>query len=154
MTEPVILPVTETRHFDSFARMMAEQDPWKRMGYGYDACRSSFEGDWRNVLGIFVAGAATGFAVLQPLGTFRGYIQTICIDSVHQRKGYGNRLLDYCEQEIARSSPNVFICVSEFNEGAQRLYRSRGYETIGILRDFVKAGFNEILMRKTSGPFL
>ena len=154
MTEPVILPVTESRHFDSFARMMAEQDPWKRMGYGYVTCRSSFEGDWRNVLGIFVDGAATGFAVLQPLGTFRGYIQTICIDSGHQRKGYGNRLLDYCEQEIARYSPNVFICVSEFNEGAQRLYRSRGYETIGILRDFVKAGFNEILMRKTSGPFL
>ena len=47
----------------------------------------------------------------------------------------------------------MFICVSSFNPGAQRFYRSLGYETIGELKDFVVRGHSEILLRKTIAPW-
>jgi RimJ/RimL family protein N-acetyltransferase len=44
------------------------------------------------------------------------------------------------------------MCVSSFNRRAARLYRRLGYERVGRLRDYVVAGQDEILLRKTLGP--
>jgi ribosomal protein S18 acetylase RimI-like enzyme len=46
----------------------------------------------------------------------------------------------------------VFLCVSSFNERAQKLYQRLGYERVGELPDYVVKGYSEILMRKTRGP--
>jgi len=46
----------------------------------------------------------------------------------------------------------VFLCVSAFNTRAQRFYARMGYEPIGVWRDYVIAGEDEILMRKPTGP--
>ncbi|HEY0787399.1 MAG TPA: N-acetyltransferase, partial [Thermoanaerobaculia bacterium] len=51
-----------------------------------------------------------------------------------------------------RESPNAFLCVSSFNEGAKRLYERSGYEVVGVLRDYLVRSYDEILMRKTIGP--
>ena len=51
-----------------------------------------------------------------------------------------------------KKSPNVFISVSLFNKGARRLYRRLGYKRIGILKDLIRKGFDELLLRKTLGP--
>jgi len=67
-------------------------------------------------------------------------------------KGYGTRILQFCEDRILKYSPNIFICVSEFNQGALDLYTRCGFEKVGELKDFIKTGFTEILLRKTVGP--
>jgi ribosomal protein S18 acetylase RimI-like enzyme len=61
-------------------------------------------------------------------------------------------MLSFAEERILATVPNVFLCVSSFNEGAKRLYRRLGYEVIGELRDYVVEGHSEILLRKTTGP--
>ena len=66
--------------------------------------------------------------------------------------GIGTQLLQFCEERIFNVSPNVFICVSSFNSGAQRLYYKLGYQKIGELKDFIVHGHSEILLRKTIGP--
>jgi ribosomal-protein-alanine N-acetyltransferase len=41
--------------------------------------------------------------------------------------------------------------VSSFNGGALHLYKKFGFELIGELKDFIKPGFTELLLRKTVG---
>ena len=93
-----------------------------------------------------------GFVILQIGGTFKGYIQTICVDEAFRSKGIGKRLLQFCEERILKISPNIFICVSSFNKGAIKLYEEFGFKLVGKLDNFVKEGFTELLLRKTFGP--
>jgi ribosomal protein S18 acetylase RimI-like enzyme len=44
------------------------------------------------------------------------------------------------------------MCVSSFNKKAQKLYRRLGYEKVGVLKNFIVNGHDEILLRKTMGP--
>ena len=44
------------------------------------------------------------------------------------------------------------MCVSSFNTEAQKLYLRLGYEIVGELKDYIVAGYSEILLRKTIGP--
>lgn len=65
----------------------------------------------------------------------------------------GTALLSWAERRIHRESPNVFLCVSSFNVAAQRLYERLGYETVGRFADFIVQGHDELLLRKTRGPW-
>ena len=48
----------------------------------------------------------------------------------------------------------MFLCVSDFNRGALRLYQRLGYELVGALPDFLVSGSAELLLRKTRGPWV
>ncbi len=87
-------------------------------------------------------------------GSFKGYIQTICINEAHRGKRLGKKLLWFCEEKIFKIPPNIFIGVSYFNEGAIKLYFEFGFTCIGELHNFVKQGFTELLLRKTIGPII
>jgi ribosomal protein S18 acetylase RimI-like enzyme len=85
-------------------------------------------------------------------GTFTGYIQTVAVGADWRGRGLGSRLIAFAEKRIFAEKPNVFMCVSSFNKKAQRLYRRLGYEKIGVLKNFIVSGHDEILLRKTIGP--
>ena len=84
-------------------------------------------------------------------GTFKGYIQTICVSQEARGKGIGTALIQFAENRIFNVSPNVFMCVSSFNNEATKLYKQLGYEKIGELKDFILKGYSEILLRKSTG---
>ena len=64
----------------------------------------------------------------------------------------GTALVAFAEERIFREHRNVFICVSDFNPGARRLYERLGYRLVGELTDYIVAGHSELLLRKTRGP--
>jgi len=134
------------------AGIMAETDPWITLGINHDQCLKAFEGSFREVFVMKNEKDTIGFVIMQPQGTFKGYIQTIAIHQNYRGKGYGTQLLQFCEDHILAYSPNIFICVSSFNKGAIQLYTNFGFELIGELKDFIKPGFDELLLRKTVGP--
>jgi ribosomal protein S18 acetylase RimI-like enzyme len=138
--------------FASCALMMSKTDPWITLGFSYDQCLGAFEGDFREIYILRSGKTIAGFVILQVCGTFSGYIQTICIGEEFRGRGYGTKLLKFCEERILKFSPNVFICVSSFNKGAARLYYQLGFRLVGELENFVKEGFSELLLRKTVGP--
>lgn len=150
--ELVIQPCSEPEDFDRFAHWMAASDPWLTLQLDAAYCRKAFEGVSKETWIIAVDGSTAGFVILQMAGTFRGYIQTLFIAPDFQGKGLGHQLVDFCEAHIGRISPNIFICVSSFNEGARKLYEARGFELVGVLKNFIRNGFDELLYRKTSGP--
>jgi ribosomal protein S18 acetylase RimI-like enzyme len=85
-------------------------------------------------------------------GAFTGYIQTIVIKAEERGKGLGEAAIKYAESLIFKQSPNVFICVSSFNPGALKLYKQLGYEEVGVIKDYIIKGYDEIFLRKTLGP--
>ena len=144
----------DPEEFEVCARMMSLSDPWITLGIDYNKCLKAFEGDCKEIYLLEDAKEIAGFVILQVCGTFKGYIQTICIDEKYRGKGLGKKLLHFSEERIAKISPNVFICVSSFNTGAVKLYYEIGFKLVGELKDFVKEGFDELLLRKTSGQIL
>ena len=151
--ENVIITVTkDPGHFAVCASMMSDTDPWITLGVNYSQCLNAFEGDCKEVYIVSFANDIIGFVILQVCGTFSGYIQTICIREDCRGQGLGTMLLEFCEQRILKFSPNVFICVSSFNNEAIRLYYEFGFKLVGELDNFVKEGFTELLLRKTVGP--
>ena len=131
---------------------MSATDPWITYDMDYSQCLKAFDGPYKEIYVLEDENGIAGFAILQICGTFKGYIQTLCIDETHRGKGLGKKMLRFCEDRILKISPNVFICVSSFNKGAIKLYYEFGFKLIGELNDFMKEGFSELLLRKTFGP--
>ncbi|NWJ50258.1 MAG: GNAT family N-acetyltransferase [Bacteroidetes bacterium] len=145
---------TDPQDFVVCGTMMAKSDPWITLGMNYDLCIKAFEGALKEIYIVSVNEEIVGFVILQMGGTFKGYIQTLCVSEAYRGKGYGKKLLHFCEKRILTISPNIFICVSLFNKGAIKLYEEFGFKRIGELENFVKEGFTELLLRKTFGPIV
>jgi [ribosomal protein S18]-alanine N-acetyltransferase len=134
------------------ARLMSASEPWVTLGRSCDDSMKQLLDPSKEIYLALSGDTVTGFIVLVLNGAFTGYIQTIGVMPEWRNKGIGSRLLKFAEDLILEKSPNVFICVSSFNGAAQRLYERRGYEEVGELKNYVASGYDEILMRKTTGP--
>ncbi|HQK40747.1 MAG TPA: N-acetyltransferase, partial [Flavobacterium alvei] len=143
---------TNQDDFDFCALMMAKSDPWITLEMDFDLCIQAFDGVSKEVYIIRINTEIAGFVILQIDGTFKGYIQTICINENYRGKGLGKKLLTFCEERILKISPTIFICVSSFNTRALQLYTDFGFKIIGELPNFIREGFTEILLWKTFGP--
>ena len=137
---------------DRCALMMSGSEPWITLKRDLEACKEAMRGDHKEVYIGTENGELLGFIVLQTAGTFRGYIQSICISPERRGSGLGTALIQFAENRIFSFSPNVFMLVSSFNESAAHLYFRLGYEKIGTLKNFVREGYDEYLLRKTIGP--
>lgn len=140
-------------HFSEMASIMCNSEPWITLQRNHAACLGSLRGEGKEVYTVFSAGEVIGVVGLQVLGSFRIYLQSICIAEKARGKGVGSRVLDFCEERIFSESPNFFLCVSGFNKEAQKLYFGRGFELIGEIKDFVIEGQSELLLRKSVGSF-
>jgi len=151
--ETTIRPIQGREEIDVCARMMAGSEPWITLQRDYDASVQTLTSPGKEVYVAADGRQILGFIILNLQGGFTGYIQSIGVAPEWRSRGTGRRLVAYAEERIFREAPNVFICVSSFNPGAQRFYRSLGYEAIGELKDFVVRGHSEILLRKTIAPW-
>ena len=134
------------------ARMMANSEPWMTLRRDYDASLKILTDPSKEVYLALVANEIVGFTILSMQGVFVGYLQSVCVAPNWRGKGIGTQLMDYVEKRILGETPNVFICVSSFNERARKLYERRGYEVVGELKNWIVNGNSEILLRKTIGP--
>ena len=136
------------------ARLMAASDPWHKLGLTSRHCLKAFKVPYRETLLAVAGPELAGLVTITMYGTFRGYIQSLFVAPGFRGTGVGAELLGRAEKKIFKKAPNVFLCVSSFNKGAQRFYRRQGYARIGALKDFVVRGQDEVLMRKTIAPSL
>lgn len=148
-----VRPIASEAERDACARLMSESEPWLTLGRGYEASLAIISDPTREAYWLEHGGEWAGFLLLYLHGPFRGYVQTICLRQACRGRGLGSAVLAWAEQRIFRESPNVFLCVSDFNTGALRLYRRMGYELVGPLTDFLVAGSAELLFRKSRGPW-
>lgn len=141
-----------TEELKECARMMAGSQPWLTLGRTYDDSFTTISDASKEVYVAVRDNIVVGFIILNMRGAFVGYIQTVCVAPEWRGKAIGTLLLQFAEERILSVTPNVFICVSSFNQSAQRLYERLGYEIVGELKDYLVAGHSEILLRKTVAP--
>lgn len=134
------------------ARTMANSEPWLTLRRTYEKSLALLLNTTKEVYLAARANEIAGFIILDLNGAFKGYLQTICVLPNWRGRGVGTQLIAFAEARIFREAPNVFMCVSSFNPLAQKLYLRLGYEVVGVLRDYVVAGHDEILLRKTIAP--
>jgi len=134
------------------AALMAASDPWLKLGLREHHCLKTFSAPFRETYAARADGELAGFVIITMYGTFRGYIQVLFVSPRYRGRGLGEELMAFAEKKIFGRAPNVFLCVSSFNKGAQRFYRRLGYRKAGLLKDFLVKGSDELLLRKTLGP--
>ncbi len=149
---------TEIREFESAAdaewaaATMAASEPWVTLGTSYERSLKLLGNAARERYLARVAGEPAGFLVISMQGAFVGYVQLLGVAEKFRGQGVGRSLIEFAERRIFDETPNVFICVSDFNSQAKDFYARLGYLRVGELKDFIIAGHSEILLRKTVGP--
>jgi [ribosomal protein S18]-alanine N-acetyltransferase len=152
LVEILIRPLKGAGEARQCARMMVESEPWITLKRGFAATLKLITDQTKEVYVAHAQGIAVGHVVVNMEGPFAGYIQALVVAPEWRGRRIGERLLEFAEERIFRDSPNVFLCVSGFNKGAQKFYARLGYERIGELKNYVIAGESEFLMRKSTGP--
>jgi [ribosomal protein S18]-alanine N-acetyltransferase len=131
------------------AQLMASNDPWVTLGRTYEKCLATIRNPLAEAYVAKVDDVVMGLAIIQLKGALVGYIQTLLIAEEYRGHTLGHQMITYLENRIYEFSPNVFMCVSDFNKDAQRLYAKMGYEVIGEIKNYIAEGHSEILLRKT-----
>lgn len=148
-----IEPARNDTDREACARIMCTSDPWVTLGRTYERCLTAVSDPARELYVARTADEVEGFILLTMKGQIPGYITSVCVAASVRGSGLGTQLVAFAEQRIHRESPNVFLCVSSFNPGARRLYERLGYQFVGTLKDFLVEGYDELLFRKTIGPW-
>ncbi|MFM7704931.1 MAG: GNAT family N-acetyltransferase, partial [Rubrivivax sp.] len=134
--------------------LMRGSDPWRRLGVSEEVCRRSIVHPERQAHAAWRGGMLVGFIVLAFQGPFSGYVQLLGVAESARGQGVGRALMELAERIAFARGPNLFLCVSDFNTPARRFYGRLGFVEIGRLADFIVAGEDEWLLRKTRGPLL
>ena len=150
---PPVERLTGAADISQSARMMAASEPWITLGITVDGAQQVLTDPAREQYAMRDGNGVAGLIVLDMRGLLCGYIQILCVRPDRRTSGLGSELLRWAEARIFRESPNAFICVSSFNTGARRLYERLGFEPIGVLRELIVPGYDELLLRKTRGPW-
>ncbi|HVU12606.1 MAG TPA: GNAT family N-acetyltransferase [Phototrophicaceae bacterium] len=135
----------------AISRWMVEMPLWKRYGVTEASASAQFNDALKRGDLLLVAdadAAACGFAWCLRGGAFgrSDYLRLIGVRPDCAGQGIGAALLTEVEQQA--HSRDLFLLVSDFNEGAQRFYRRMGYEQLGAIPGYVVADVTELIFRK------
>lgn len=149
-----IRPIQGSVESEQCARMMVGEEPWVRFKTSYEASLRRMQDASKEIYVAESNAQVVGFVIINMQGAFIGYIQTVCVAAEQRGQGIGTKLIEWAEARIFRDSPNVFICVSSFNQNAYRLYERLGYSVVGELQDYIVEGYSELLLRKSQGAWV
>jgi ribosomal protein S18 acetylase RimI-like enzyme len=133
---------------------MATSEPWITLNRDADSAFAVLSDRAKELYVAERGGDRIGFVLIDMRGTLAGYIQSLYVAPQARSGGVGSVLMRFAERRIFSEQPNVFLCVSSFNEAAMRFYRREGYVQVGVFQDFIIAGASEVLLRKSIGPKL
>jgi ribosomal protein S18 acetylase RimI-like enzyme/predicted ester cyclase len=134
------------------ADLMAQSEPWITLRRDRDSSLRQLGDRSKELYVLSYGNDRVGFVLIDMRGAFAGYIQSVCVAPQFQNRGYGTVLMKFAEERILKDEPNVFLCVSSFNAGAQKFYERHNYDRVGELRDFIIPGASAIVLRKTMAP--
>jgi ribosomal protein S18 acetylase RimI-like enzyme len=153
MTDPIVRPMTAEDRA-AVMELLADSDPWKRLGYqahDWDSYFTPFP-QGRDSYVVVRNGGVAGIAVVRQKFLLGDYIELLAVADWARGKGLGGQLLAHVEVAVFTRAKNLFACVSDFNDQARHFYNKQGYQEIGPMPNFLIPGSAEILLRKTSGP--
>ncbi|BBX74748.1 ribosomal protein S18-alanine N-acetyltransferase [Mycobacterium shinjukuense] len=130
------------------AKLFGGDDPWPAVAFQRELASGR-----NHYVAARSAGTLVGYAGISRLGRtppFEYEVHTIGVDPAYQGRGIGRRLLDALLQFA--SGGVVYLEVRTDNEAALGLYRSAGFERIGLRRRYYRAsGADAYTMRRDPG---
>ncbi len=147
--EPVTLgaltPADAARCAELEALLFPGDDPWPAAAFNRELAAKH-----NHYVGARVAGTLVGYAGISRLGRtppFEYEVHPIGVDPAPQGRGLGRRLLD--ELLAFADGGAVYLEVRTDNEAAIALYRSTGFEQIGLRRRYYRvSGADAYTMRR------
>jgi ribosomal protein S18 acetylase RimI-like enzyme len=138
--------------------MMDGSTPWLELGYGRERCAAMLQSCLDELqVAVGPEGAPSGFVCLQARA-FLGqpYVKLLAVAASARGRGVGRALMEWAVLQALEhwKAHNLFLLVSDFNLPARAFYSRLGFHEVGCLPDFLAAGRDEILLRKTRGPLL
>lgn len=148
-TEPVTLGPLTYADADRCAELEAQlfdgDDPWPAVAF-----QRELRSKTNHYVGARCGDTLVGYAGISRLGRvapFEYEVHTIGVDRAYQGKGIGRRLLDAL-LDFADGGV-VFLEVRTDNEAAIGLYRSMGFEQIGLRKRYYRvSGADAYTMRR------
>jgi ribosomal protein S18 acetylase RimI-like enzyme len=135
------------------ATIISTTEAWTCFGIDYDIAMGLFE-KMEDL--IYIAekdGEIVGFVTLRVngVGNIGAYLRMIAVAEKFRGQGIGKQIINYIEEIAYIHTPNVFLICSVENQDAQRFYEKNGFEKIGVMKDLVIKGHDEIWYRKNFG---
>ncbi len=149
-----IRPVRTEEERSTCAKIMAGSEPWITLGMSGEHLLNTLNDPLNEVYAAKVKEEIVGTMVVQTRGALTGYLKSIAVKPDRRGRKLGEQMMAFIEKEIFSTCVNLFLCVSSFNQDAQRFYLKLGYEEVGTLKNYLVEGHDEILMRKTIAPIL
>jgi GNAT superfamily N-acetyltransferase len=144
-----LLPL-ERRDAEWIVVRMASMDPWKRLGYlesgllryltRLDPALARYQ--------ISVNRETAGVCCIRYPWLRGPFLELFCVLEAFQGKGIGRAALGWMAQEAKGVCHNLWTTASSFNERALAFYRESGFSEAATLKDFLKEGYDEILLRR------
>jgi ribosomal protein S18 acetylase RimI-like enzyme len=146
----VLRPIAGETEASAIASMMTGIDPWRTLGYARASLARGLVKDDASLarFAVTVDDAVVGVVCLRYPWLRGSYLETIALDPSQQGRGLGAAILTWWEERSRTVAPNLWLLVSEFNDGARRFYARHGFVEVAPLLDLVKQGVSEVLMRK------
>lgn len=130
------------------AQMMADSDPWATLGIDFETALRLADNPDLERYAALEKDKLVGFIWLNMSHFFKAYVEDLCVADSRQNLGIGSLLLEHVEKRVFQENDSIYLCVSSFNNRAQKLYMRRGYELVGVLKDFIVRGHSEFVMCK------
>lgn len=128
------------------ALLFAGDDPWPEVAFARELAAGH-----NRYVAARVEGTLVGYAGIARLGRvapFEYEIHTIGVDPAYQRHGIGRAMMTRLLDEVGPDGV-VYLEVRTDNEPALELYRSLGFETIGVRKRYYRAsGADAYTMRR------
>lgn len=148
-SEPVTIgaltPGDAKRCAELEAVLFPGDDPWPAVAFNRELAAQH-----NHYVGARVAGTLVGYAGISRLGRkppFEYEVHTIGVEPAYQGRGIGRRLLD--DLLAFADGGVVYLEVRTDNEAAIALYRSAGFEQIGLRRRYYRvSGADAYTMRR------
>ena len=149
-----IVRVSTEKEKTACGELMAGSEPWTILGLSMDRIMNILNDPLHEVYAAYIKDEIVGTIVIHTQVNFSAYLKNITVKPAWRGQKLGEKMMEFIENEVFPTYKNLFLCVSSFNEHAQQFYLKLGYEQIGVLKDYLVEGHDEILMRKTIAPIL
>ena len=107
------------------------------IGWSKSVMRDCIKSDYHCIV-LNINTKVIGFGIVMT-ALDEAHLLNMCVDSDFQGKGYGRKLLKYLENICIYNHCKVFLLeVRESSPVAQSLYKSCGFEQIGLRKNYYK----------------
>jgi [ribosomal protein S18]-alanine N-acetyltransferase len=134
---------------DLAAHFLATSEPWITLRITEEQCMKICHDPEYLLFTAYRNDKPAGLIILDPRGVAGSpYVKSIAVSPEFRGQGIGTTLLSFAEDLFRNNAKHLFICVSSFNNRAQKLYERFGFQAVGEFRDYIIEGASEILMHK------